>query len=204
VGALVAAALAIAALASGPRALAPDALVGRLSSAGSTFAGWNVAGAEVTDANFATIERMAHWEAAVRMWSARPWLGQGPGHYELAYERFRLPRWSDPLGHAHNYYLHALAESGLIGLVAYLALLVALVCFAVNMAVRVETDGMALGTALGLVGALAAIAVHSVVDNVYVHDMTLTLGLMTGLAAAARATGEPQADRPTDSRRGHR
>ncbi|HRJ45394.1 MAG TPA: O-antigen ligase family protein, partial [Caldilineaceae bacterium] len=74
----------------------------------------------VTDENFSVIERLAHWLAAVRMWEMAPWLGVGPGNYATLYPDVRLPLWEDALGHAHNIYLNVLAETGLIGLTAYL------------------------------------------------------------------------------------
>jgi hypothetical protein len=40
----------------------------------------------------------------------------------VAYPRYAIGRWRDPLGHAHNYYLNIAAEAGLVGLLAYLIL----------------------------------------------------------------------------------
>ena len=76
----------------------------------------------VTDENFAVIERLAHWVAALRMWEQEPWLGIGPGNYAAVYPAVRLPLWEEALGHAHNLYLNTLAESGLIGLTAFVAI----------------------------------------------------------------------------------
>ncbi len=84
--------------------------------------GVDVTAVEVTDANWAVIERMAHWQAALGMFSDHPWLGVGIGNYPVAYSQYALGRWRDPLGHAHNYYLNIAAEAGLIGLSAYLIL----------------------------------------------------------------------------------
>ena len=80
------------------------------------------AGVEVNDANFAIIERLAHWQAAVEMIRAHPWLGIGFGNYAAAYPAYALIRWPNPLGHAHNIYLNMAAETGLIGLLLYLLL----------------------------------------------------------------------------------
>lgn len=163
----------------------PAGIAERLGSIGATFTVWGVGDAEVNDANFATIERVAHWEAAAAMWADRPWLGQGPGHYAAAYARFRLPRWSDPLGHAHNIYLQLLAEGGLAGLAGYLAFLGVVSAFGIAAAARPRTALQgALG--LGLAGALAALAFHSLLDNLFVHDLAIHLGLLVGLTAAAK------------------
>ncbi len=162
----------------------PGSVSGRLGSIVETFVVWDVADAEVSDDNFATVERVAHWQAAAAMWADRPWLGQGPGHFELVYDRYRLPRWSESLGHAHNYYLHALAESGIVGLAAYLVFLGAALFAATLSALRPRTP-MQGALALGLVGVLTTVAIHSLTDNVFVHETTVHLGLLLGLAYAA-------------------
>jgi O-antigen ligase len=176
--------LVLALPATGLSARLPSSIAGRLGSIADTFAIWGVGDAEVDDASFATIERVAHWEAAAAMWAEEPWLGQGPGHYEAAYSAHRLPRWSEPLGHAHNYYLHMLAEAGIVGLAGYLLFFGAALVLAIRRAVRPRspTEG---ALALGLLGVLAAVAVHSLVDNVFVHETTIYLGLVLGATVAA-------------------
>lgn len=167
----------------------PEGIADRLASIGETFAVWDVGDAEVNDANFATIERVAHWEAAAAMWSDRPWLGQGPGHYPIAYAGFQAPRWSAPLGHAHNIYLNFLAEAGLIGLAGYLIFFGAAFLCALHSALRPRT-ALEAALGLGLAGVLGALAFHSLLDNLYVHDLTVQLGLLLGLTVAAGRTAE--------------
>jgi len=168
----------------------PPSVVDRLASS-AEGGGWliDVRDAEVTDASFAKIERLAHWQAALDMWAERPWLGQGPGHFAVAYERFRVPRWKDPLGHAHNLYLNLLAEAGLLGLAGYLLCYGAAWALAWRACLRPKgaLEG-ALG--LGLVGVLAALGVHSLLDHLYVHDLAVQLGLSLGLLMAARHCGD--------------
>ena len=78
--------------------------------------------AAVTSANFSTMQRLAYWIAGLRMFAAHPILGVGAGNYNAAYARYatNLADWPEPLGHAHNYYINAAAETGLLGLVAFL------------------------------------------------------------------------------------
>jgi len=174
----------LALVAAGPLSRAPSAVAARFAGAVQPHGSWDVRDAEVDDASFATVERLAHWQAALAMWSERPWLGQGPGHYEVAYERFRLPRWPQPLGHAHNAYLHVLAEGGLLGLAGYLAVLAGTATLAGRAALRPVTDRQRpLG--LALAGVLAAVTVHGLFDWLHVHDMTIHLGLLAGLVAGA-------------------
>ena len=87
------------------------------------YVGQDLTAVEITDENFSVIERLAHWYAAWRMFSDRPWLGVGTGQYATTYPTVALPRWQEPLGHAHNIYLNVLAEGGLLGLASYLIFL---------------------------------------------------------------------------------
>jgi O-antigen ligase len=181
----LAATLGTAALLAGGLERLPASVVDRLaSSAQGGGLVFDVTDAEVSDANFAKVERLAHWRAALAMWADRPWTGQGPGHFEAAYERFRLPRWREPLGHAHNLYLHLLAEAGLPGLAGLLLFLGAALLTALRAASRPDQRRAALG--LGACGVVAAVAAHSLLDHVLVHDMAPQLGLILGLAAGGR------------------
>ena len=136
---------------------------------------------EVTDANFAVLERAAHWQAALEMFKDQPWTGVGIGNYAAVYERYALPRWPDPLGHAHNYYLNIAAEAGLPGLGAYLLWVAAGLWVALR-AVRVSR-GFEQGLALGVLGMWVHLSVHNFFDNLYVHGMAIQVGLLLGLAA---------------------
>jgi putative inorganic carbon (HCO3(-)) transporter len=136
----------------------------------------DVRGAEVTDANFAVLERMAHWQSALAMWTDHPWLGVGIGNYAPAYARYALPQWPDALGHAHNYYLNIAAEAGLLGLAAYLLLWGAALLGAWRAAQR--SWGFGSGVTLGVLGAVAHLGVHHLFDNLFVHGMYLHLALL--------------------------
>lgn len=158
----------------------PHDLTGRFVDAFALPGDVDLRSVEVNDANFATVERLAHWQAAWRMFEQRPWTGVGTGQYALVYPSVALPRWQDPLGHAHNWYLHVLAEGGLLGLAAYtLWVLVALVL--VWRAARSATNWQR-GLALGALGMLGHLCVHSLVDSLYVLEIYLIVGMVLGLA----------------------
>jgi putative inorganic carbon (HCO3(-)) transporter len=108
----------------------PSSLLTRFADFLPYLGGVDVTAVQVTDANWAVIERMAHWQAALGMFTDHPWLGVGIGNYPLAYPQYALGRWQDPLGHAHNYYLNIAAEAGLLGLGAYLLLFGACMAYA--------------------------------------------------------------------------
>ena len=77
----------------------------------------------LTNENFGIVDRMAHWFAAWNMFSANPWLGVGIGNYGVVYPLFGLREWPFSLGHAHNFYLNMLAETGIVGFSMYCLLI---------------------------------------------------------------------------------
>ena len=139
----------------------------------------DVRDAYLTPINFSTIERLAHWQAAIRMAEAHPWLGVGLGNYAAAYDEHRLIVWVNALGHAHNYYLNLLAETGLIGLAAY-------VIWWGAAAMRLWRARRGNFMAIGLLGALGHLAGHSAFDNLYVANTHLVLGVLLGLTIVVR------------------
>ncbi len=155
----------------------------------------DVRGVAINDANFSVLERMAHWQAALSMWRERFWLGVGFGCYEAAYPAHRLINWPLALGHAHNYYLNLLAETGVLGLVAYLVLLSSI--FVSLWRASRRTKGWMRGLVLGLVGAWTHFAAHNFVDNILVNNVHLHLGVL--LAMSAWVIGRGGVDASVDS-----
>jgi len=196
----VSAAVVVIAVVTSPmwvQSLASTTLAQRFLGMGGEVSSLNVAQVEPTDENWAVVERLAHWQAAWRMFEAKPYTGVGAGNYEQAYGLYALPRWSDPLGHAHNYYLNTLAETGLLGLGAYAALGMA-AWVSLRRAWTRHHDRRSRGLILAAVGALAYLTVHSVVDNLYVHGMQVLVGL--ALAAPGWAGSEAgDADNPKET-----
>lgn len=160
----------------------PNAIVERIQSAtAEIFAFDDVRGVDITPANYAVVERLAHWQAALNMARAYPFLGVGMGNYEIAYEQFRLINWDEPLGHAHNFYLNVLAEAGIIGLTGYVTLWIGIIWF--TWRVRNHPDTVARLVAIGLLGTWTYLSIHSLTDNLYVNNMFLHIGVMIGLVA---------------------
>ncbi len=176
--------LAYLVLASGLSFL-PPSVVQRFSDFVPYLGVVDVRGMEVTDANYAVLERMAHWQSAMDMWIDHPWLGVGIGNYEVAYAQYALPQWSLALGHAHNYYLNIGAEAGFLGMLAYLGLWA--VALLQSWRAARTASGWTWGVALGVLGVLVHLSVHNVFDNLFVHAMYLQLAILLGLIAFERA-----------------
>lgn len=159
--------------------LVPASISARITSFSEDLRFGDVRGVDITDENYAVLERLAHWQAALAMAEDQPWLGVGFGNYEPAYADYALINWPYPLGHAHNYYLNLLAETGIIGLVAYVGLWTAV--FWQTIRVIRRSDGWQRGVALGLLGVWTALTVHHLVDKLYVNNIYIQLGALFGL-----------------------
>ncbi|MEZ4531156.1 MAG: O-antigen ligase family protein [Thermomicrobiales bacterium] len=155
--------------------------IGIVSAGVKTFANEETL---VTPANFAVQERLSHWTAAVEMAKAHPFVGVGAGNYDLNYRdftqewRFRIGR-----GHAHNTYLHFLAQSGVVGLTAYIAMLMGVSLIIVR-SIRIMPGGSRLALLIGAAGVTAATGAHAVFEYVHVLSLNIQLVVIWAMAIA--------------------
>lgn len=98
-----------------------------------------------TDAS--NLERINRWSCAVRMFMDKPWVGHGPGTYMFLYAPYQRPSEKTIIstnggnrGNAHSEYLSALCESGALGLLTFLGLLLTVMVVAINSYQRIEQD----------------------------------------------------------------
>ncbi len=179
IGALAVASLALLGAFS-PTAI-PQPISERLADLPAYFGWADVLSQPVTDENFSVVERIAHWTAAQRMWERSPWFGVGAGNYAAVYPEVRLPRWEDPLGHAHNIYLNVLGETGLAGLAAFIVLWGAVVVWTwqrVRSSDQSNPDQRWLAAvAVGVLGLVAHLSTHNLVDNLFVRGIVVYIGL---------------------------
>ena len=162
--------------------LLPESLSARLvSSTADYFAFEDMRGAPISPSNYPVVERLAHWQAALNMATAHPWLGVGLGNYEFEYEQFRLLNWPDALGHAHNFWLNILAETGILGLSVYAGIWVCVL--ALSWRARCHPDPGARLVIVGLLGTWVSLSVHSLFDNLFVNNLFLHIGILLGVLA---------------------
>lgn len=159
--------------------LLPATFAQRIGGFASSLSFGDVRGVDINDANYAVLERLAHWQAAIDMVRDHLWLGVGFGNYGTAYPIYALINWPDALGHAHNYYLNVLAEMGILGLLAYVFLWGAIILQTVR-ALRWQ-EWPVRGLLLGLLGVWTAFSVHHLVDKLYVNNLYIHLGVLLGL-----------------------
>lgn len=182
-------ALAIAVVSLNAVALLPASVSDRLIGFTSQFTGGDtdVRYLDLNGGSFATIERLAHWQAAEGMITDHPWFGVGFGNYEIAYPLYRTLYWVNGLGHAHNYYLNIWAETGVVGLAAYCAFWFYVIARTVRVAVgngarRIRDTNWIV---LGILGAWLHLAAHNIVDNLYVANLFLVVGVFLGLVESS-------------------
>jgi O-antigen ligase len=148
--------------------------------------------------------RLALWAAALAMFRDAPLLGHGPSSYGLQYRAYldalQLPAWIqvDPrvTPWAHNLYLELLAEQGIVGLVAFLALGAVGVSMIHRITRSPDRALQCLGAAAGaaFIALLTAAAFELSFIRAWVTIMLFTLlGLLTTLTRSARETSTCEA-----------
>jgi O-antigen ligase len=77
-------------------------------------------------------ERINRWQSALRMFREKPFFGWGPGTYQFqyapfqfSYEKTNISTNAGDRGNAHSEYIGPLAEEGVFGMLAFVAILVA-------------------------------------------------------------------------------
>ena len=169
--------------------LLPPSVFDRVAQAVEYFGVFDVRTVDPTSANFAVLERMAHWQAGWYMFLDQPWFGVGAGNYGEAYANYFLPGWPEALGHAHNYYLNMLAELGIWA--AHCCSWRWRSASARLVAPLARSRGSARprfwrAVLAGAVGGLVVFCVHNLFDSLFVHSVQVQIGVLLGLGLVGR------------------
>ena len=85
------------------------------------LAGFGVKYADYFDKGATSVgARFGYWSAAAKTAAEEPFLGSGPGTFQVAYKRHRPPE-AEPTRLTHNDYLQQASDSGVPGFLMYLA-----------------------------------------------------------------------------------
>jgi len=160
----------------------PSPITDRVGQLLTQIAIFDPRGVVPTPDNYALVERMVHWQVAGNMFLYSPWVGIGIGNFNVLFNKFGVQGWPYSAGHAHNYYLHALAETGLIGTTFYLLMLITAVAVGVHALRRVRRADDAYGEAIviGALGVLVTFMTHNLFEDLHV----LNMGIQWGAALA--------------------
>lgn len=125
-------------------------------------------------------DRWLMWQAAIGMIQDRPWLGHGLNTFMANYLKYRVGGEPFPR-YAHNCYLQVAAETGVIGLVAFLGLLGAIFQRVLTGARSAAAEPRLL--LMGLGAGLLAFATQAALDtNFYALRQAALFWVLAGLA----------------------
>ena len=122
-----------------------------------------------TDAS--NLERINRWQCALAMFKEKPFFGWGPGTYAMNYAPYQLTSQrtiistnSGDGGNAHSEYLGSLSESGLVGMLSFLLLIIMILVTGINAYSR--TDDKRIKTILlASITALITYYIHGFLNN---------------------------------------
>jgi len=135
-----------------------------------------------TPDNYALVERMVHWEVAGNMFLSNPWTGVGFGNFNTLFTKFGIQGWPYSRGNAHNYYLNVAAETGVVGLIGYMIMLITAftVGFRALRRVRLRGDTYGEAVVIGALGLLTTFVVHNFFEDL--HALNMGIQWAAGLA----------------------
>jgi O-antigen ligase len=153
---------------------------GRFSDLGQTRRASGAAGNSL-------IWRTDYWRQAIDLADRSPIIGIGLKMTQASTEEQKAP---------HNDFIRAYAETGVIGLAAYLAIIAGLIGIA-RRALLVGRRGRERGIAVGFTACLVAFLLFSVVSNV--ASQVVLLWYFFAFAAVATSVGSTQLERAADA-----
>lgn len=122
-----------------------------------------------TDAS--NLERLNRWAAAMRMFKHRPVVGWGPGTYQFVYapyqysfEKTIISTNAGDKGTAHSEYIGPLAETGIIGLLTFLAIAIATFYTAIRVYIRSKSKEVRVW-AMVAISSLITYYIHGGMNN---------------------------------------
>ncbi len=157
--------------------LSPAPLEGRITSL------WNIKDGTIT-------ERRQLWGEALRMVGERPWLGYGVNTYAKVEPRFKSKDFYTDNQYAHNGYLQIAAETGWLGLIAFLGVLVCFFSQAFKAPPKYQDEFLS-AAAFSLTLGILSFLIHSATDtDLQSLRLVSLLWLTMGLVLAAKKISE--------------
>ncbi len=157
----------------------------------SLYVGLEATVGRFADDNLLQDGRPQYWSSVLRMAGDSPFLGTGWGTFAAVYPVYETVPLEGRLLHAHNDYLEALAELGVVGFVLLLGLILVPAARAFKTWSGRRHPGIK-GLGMGGFVAVAALLVHSLTDfNLHIPAnavlFSVILGLTLGLAYYRKA-----------------
>ncbi len=117
------------------------------------------------------LERINRWQSAFRMFRDHPVMGIGPGTYQFLYAPYQLSKEKTIIstnagdrGNAHSEYIGPLTETGVPGMLSFLAIVICVLVTALRVYKR-STDLKIKALSLVLMLGLVTYYVHGILNN---------------------------------------
>ena len=137
--------------------------------------------------DYSNVERLNRWNCAIRMFKEKPLFGWGPGTYMFKYAPFQVSYEKTPIsteagdrGNAHSEYLGPLSESGFIGSLSFIAVVILTLITGFRVYKKVNTKALRI-LILSLLLGLITYYTHGVLNNFL--DTDKAAALFWGFAA---------------------
>ncbi len=117
------------------------------------------------------LERINRWASAIRLFKERPIFGWGPGTYQFVYAPYQRSKektiistnYGD-MGNAHSEYIGPMSESGILGMLTFLGIIVTVIITGLRVYRRAENKEVRLMSLMIMLG-LITYYVHGVMNN---------------------------------------
>jgi len=117
------------------------------------------------------LERINRWQSAIRMFNERPFWGWGPGTYQFIYAPFQRSKEKTIIstnagdkGNSHSEYIGPLAESGVFGMLTFLAIVITVIITGIKVYKEAEKNEIKILSLTVLLG-LISYFVHGIMNN---------------------------------------
>jgi len=150
-----------------------------------------------TDAS--NLERINRWNSAFKMFEERPVFGFGPGTYmfqyapyQMSYDRTIISTDFGDVGNAHSEYIGPLAESGILGTLTFLAIIILTIITGIKVYYRAKDKNMKI-LVISLLSGLITYYIHGFLNNFLNTDKaSVPFWGFTAIIVAADLFHEPE------------
>jgi O-antigen ligase len=122
-----------------------------------------------TDAS--NLERLNRWNAAFKMFAEKPFFGWGPGTYMFQYAPFQMARDktiistnAGDMGNAHSEYIGPLAESGVLGTITFLFIVITVIYTGIKVYINTNRRRIKILSMSALMGLITYLT-HGILNN---------------------------------------
>ena len=142
------------------------------------------------------LERTYMWDAGQRMFHDHPLTGVGLQDLHPIYDRYRSPQSHERAGHLHSVPVQIAATMGIVGLLAFAALYLALLnCAASGLREMLRTPAVETGLRVGVLAGLIGFLVAGLFEwNFGDEELLFLLFTLAGLAWSARRWRAPEGE----------